>query len=210
MKKVFIAACSAGYTELFQALGYQRTNDQNEADLVCFTGGSDVSPNLYGDDVHKTTWSDALRDAKERNIFQQCLDNGIPMVGICRGGQFLNVMSGGRMYQHVSKHTQSHELVDVQTGERVYVSSTHHQMIMPSPKALIVATAALGGTREWFDGSIARKDISKEDIEVVYYEHTNTLCFQPHPEFTSVEYEGMKRYFNSLLERFFVKQMELS
>lgn len=203
MKKVFIAASSAGYPELFRELGYHVTNDQNEADLVCFTGGADVSPNLYGDDVHNTTYSDRHRDAKERNIFNQCVDNGIPMVGICRGGQFLNVMSGGRMYQHVSKHTQSHEITDLQTGERIYVSSTHHQMIMPSPKALLVATAALGGSREWFDGSIARKDVSKEDIEVVYYEHTRALCFQPHPEFSSVEYIGMKRYFNSLLERFF-------
>lgn len=85
MKKVFIAASSAGYPELFQELGYHVTWDLNEADLVCFTGGADVSPNLYGDDTHRATYADRHRDAKERGIFQQCLDNGTPMVGICRG-----------------------------------------------------------------------------------------------------------------------------
>jgi hypothetical protein len=36
----------------------------------------------------------------------------------------------------------------------------------------------------------------------VFYEHTKALCFQPHPEFNSVEYEGMKAYFRSLLTRY--------
>lgn len=127
---------------------------------------------------------------------------GIKSLTITQLGQFLNVMSGGRMYQHVEKHTRSHEITDTRTGESVFVSSTHHQMIMPSPKAVIVATASLGGEREWYDGEIARKDVSKEDIEVVYYPHTKALCFQPHPEFMSPEYAGMLKYFGSLLKEF--------
>lgn len=190
------------YKALFEALGFTITKRFEEADLAVFTGGADVTPSYYGDKPHPRTFNDVYRDKEEEKYFQEFLKNGVPMVGICRGGQFLNVMSGGRMYQHVSNHTRSHSITDVQTGETIYVSSTHHQMMMPSEKAEIVAVASEGGYREWFDGPIARRDMSEQDIEVVHYAHTNALCFQPHPEFSGAEYESMKRYFKDLLSRY--------
>jgi carbamoylphosphate synthase small subunit len=199
---VFIADGGLEYYNLFKSLGHQIVDDFMSADLFVFTGGADVTPSLYGDKQHQYTGNDPERDRIEEKLFTWAENHHTPMVGICRGGQFLNVMSGGRMYQHVEKHTRSHTITDLQTGETVYVSSTHHQMMMPSPKALLVATAALGGSREWYDGNVFAKDVSKEDIEVVYYEHTKCLCFQPHPEFNSPEYEGMKVYFKGLLSRF--------
>lgn len=204
MKNVMIVGGGYDYERLFISLGYAITNMLGRADLVCFTGGADVTPEIYGDKQHALTGNDVRRDAHETNIFQTALANEIPMVGICRGGQFLNVMCGGRMYQHVSKHTMPHTITDLLTGETIYVSSTHHQMMMPAPEAVLVASSTLGGTREWFDGAVARKDVSKEDIEVVFYPIQECLCFQPHPEFDRPEYEGMKKYFASLLDRFFV------
>lgn len=199
---VLIVNGSPDYRKLFESMGHTLVGDITSAELVVFTGGADVTPSLYGDAPHPFTGNSPGRDKAEMFIFEQAIKYSIPMVGICRGGQFLNVMSGGRMYQHVEKHTRSHSITDLQTGETVYVSSTHHQMMMPSPRALLVATAALSGEREWYDGGVFQKDISKEDIEVVYYEHTKSLCFQPHPEFNAPEYEGMKRYFQGLLSRF--------
>jgi GMP synthase-like glutamine amidotransferase len=197
MKKVFIVASSHEYAEMFKALGFAITTSRETADLVCFTGGADVTPKLYGDACHPYTHYEKARDADEMEEYEFCITNNIPMIGICRGAQFLNVMSGGRMYQHVDKHTRSHEITDLQTGQTLYVSSTHHQMMMPSPKGLLVASSALGGSREWYDGEVFKKDISKEDIEVVYYAHTKCLCFQPHPEFDG--YDDMRDYFNNLL-----------
>lgn len=205
MKVFVIDGCSA-YERMFASLGYSIVHTIEDASLVCFTGGEDVSTSLYGDNKHPQTRNNLYRDVKESKMFDMCLALDKPMVGICRGGQFLNVMSGGRMYQHVQEHCRSHLITDVVTGETLYVSSTHHQMIMPSPKALLVASSTLGGEREWYDGEVFKKDVSKQDIEVVYYEHTKCLCFQPHPEFTSAEYFGMKIYFNSLLSRFFGEQ----
>lgn len=203
MSKVFIVDGSYAYAQLFVNLGYAITQMPDDADLVCFTGGADVTPSMYGDFQHKYTSNNFLRDEAESHVFHKCIRLNKPMVGICRGGQFLNVMSGGRMYQHVEKHTAPHELTDLQTGEVVFVSSTHHQMMMPSKRGLLVASSQLGGAREWYDGEVFKRDISKEDIEVVYYEHTKALCFQPHPEFTNPEYVGMRKYFKSLLEKFF-------
>ena len=204
MKKVYIVGgVAGGYSRMFEELGYHETLNIAKADLVCFTGGADVSPGIYGDAKHHYTQSDTFRDQREAAFFQLCVEKDIPMVGICRGGQFLNVMSGGRMYQHVGKHTNSHVMEDARTGAPVFVSSTHHQMMMPSPEALVVATAALGGTREWYDGDIPQTDVSDQDIEVVYYPKFKALCFQPHPEYMSPEYFGMLCYFSNLLKEFF-------
>lgn len=183
--KVFIVQGNASYHELFTEHGYKVVKELSNADLVCFTGGADVTPSMYGDKQHPQTGNNPARDRAEAVIFDHCIKNNIPMVGICRGAQFLNVMSGGRMYQHVTKHAISgeHEVVDLVTGETIYVTSTHHQMMMPSPQASILATAHLGGEREWYDNEVFQRDVSTEDIEVVHYMHTSCLCFQPHPEF---------------------------
>jgi hypothetical protein len=66
----------------------------------------------------------------------------------------------------------------------------------------MVAVANQGGTREWWDGEVFKREISKDDVEVVYYEHTRSLCFQPHPEFTGKEMVNMRMYFLSLINRF--------
>lgn len=203
MKKVCIVGGGGMYATLFSEMGYSLIHSVDGADLVCFTGGADVSPSLYGHKEHRQTFSNSSRDEMETIFYKEALKLNIPMVGICRGGQFLNVMSGGEMYQDVSKHTFAHDMVDVETGESIYVTSTHHQMMKPNDRAIIVATAKLGGFREWWNGSEFVQEISDQDIEVVYYLHTNCLCFQPHPEFGGPSFIGMKTYFASLLERFF-------
>ncbi len=200
--KVKIIGGSHEYDALFRSLGHSLVATYSVADLVCFTGGEDVSPELYGDAKHPYTFSSWYRDHEEVEQFQLALRSIVPMVGICRGGQFLNVMNGGRMYQHVTKHGGDHEITDVITGETLLVSSTHHQMMMMGSEGVLVASSTLLGTREWYDKEVARKDTSDLDIEVVYYERTNSLCFQPHPEFTGKKYEPMRDYFASLLDRY--------
>lgn len=200
--RVLIINSSFQYNQMFAEAGFQIVDDIAKAELLCFTGGADVTPRLYGDKAHPQTGNSEFRDAQEQTWFNRAKAAGIPMVGICRGGQFLNVMSGGRMYQHVEEHCGDHDIVDLLSGETILVSSTHHQMMLPSPKGFLVASSTLLGQREWYDGQIAKRDVSKEDIEVVYYKHTKSLCFQPHPEFTSPHYRGMREYFFKCMERF--------
>lgn len=85
MKCVYIEDGSAAYRALFMALGYAITTDFAEASLVCFTGGADVSPDMYGDKAHRYTQNDEWRDAKEERLFAEAGARNIPMVGICRG-----------------------------------------------------------------------------------------------------------------------------
>lgn len=200
-KKVAIIQGNISYTNLFARMGFEIAPTVADADIVCFTGGEDVTPALYGDAAHPATWNNPHRDEKERAIFDQCVFSDIPMIGICRGGQFLNVMNGGRMYQHVEKHAchAGHMMTVIETGEEVFVSSTHHQMMMPGEDAVLLAYAKLGGQREWYDGHVEKRDISNTDYEVLAYKSTNSICFQPHPEFNGAEYAGMHAYFQSLV-----------
>lgn len=203
MTKVFIVNGNREYHDLFKSFGMNIVPNETEVDLLVFTGGADVSPQMYGDKPHKSTFNDYYRDKVEQEFFSWATKNNKKMVGICRGGQFLNVMSGGRMYQDVTGHTRSHYIVDEVTGETVYVSSTHHQMMMPGKAGVLVAHSInINSNREWVTDGIVMADDSKFGNEVVYYPHTQSLCFQPHPEFNNAEYEGMKAYFRSLLKRY--------
>lgn len=212
MKSVYIINGSGSYRALFLALGYTVVPQLDESvSLVCFTGGEDVTPAFYGDNPHPFTHSWIGRDEYEKSLFHEIQKKGIPMVGICRGAQFLNVMSGGRMYQHVQEHGRSHPIVDMETGETIYVTSTHHQMMMPEGNYQLIAASALGGKREWFDGEVARWDISDRDNEVVFYPDTKCLCFQPHPEMYLEQhiFDGMRSYFNSLINKFLLENVHV-
>ena len=96
--------------------------------LVCFTGGDDVSPELYG---HKNLGShnSPARDKRELVIFEMARKHEIPMTGICRGSQFLNVMCGGTMVQHLkANHGGGLHRMITSEGEVFDVTSSHHQM----------------------------------------------------------------------------------
>jgi gamma-glutamyl-gamma-aminobutyrate hydrolase PuuD len=83
--QVFIEHGNNQYRELFLSLGFGIASTVATANLVCFTGGSDVTPDMYGDKQHKYTGNDVYRDEKEKRLFEYCLNAGLPMVGICRG-----------------------------------------------------------------------------------------------------------------------------
>jgi len=200
---VYIVNASNDYRNLFLNNGFAVVSTIDQADLVCFTGGSDVSPHLYNERKHPYTCSVEARDFAEKLIFLNCVEKDIPMVGICRGGQFLNVMNGGKMYQHVERHAVSrgHAAKDVETGEIIHVTSTHHQMMRPAENGIIVTVADEGGIKEHMNGEeVVRAEEHELDVEAVFYPHTSSLCFQPHPEFYGQQ--KLAEYFFTLISRY--------
>lgn len=198
--KVFIVGSSYGYGQLFVKHGHSIAQSVEMADILCFTGGEDVSPSYYGQQPHPRTFFNLVRDAVEKEVFNVAVQSDKPCVGICRGGQFLNVMSGGEMYQHVSNHTQDHYIKDVETGMLIFASSTHHQMMRPGPGGVVLATANEGGYKEYMkDKAIIRDPVEADDIEAVYYPVTRSLCFQPHPEFPDMD--ELQEYFFHLINK---------
>ena len=204
MNKVLIVRGSYSYEQMFRDAGWLIVHNVHAADLVCFTGGSDVDPALYGEARHSSSMVNTLRDVADKVRYDEALSLGIPMVGICRGGQFLNVMCGGSMWQDVDKHAigHLHSVLDVSTGESYDCTSTHHQMMLPTDEATIIGTADESTKRLRMDGntSLVIQRVKGEDIEVVGYPAQNVLCFQPHPEMTEVG-ASCREYFFKLLER---------
>ena len=113
------------------------------------------------------------------------------MAGICGGGQLLNVLSGGAMYQDVDGHTTNHSIMDIVSKATVMATSTHHQMMKPSDGAMLLATARQTTQQEWYPRNMKKPMITHNkllaDVEVCYYMKSNSLCFQPHPEYGSKE-----------------------
>ena len=70
------------------------------ADGIILTGGEDINPLEYNDTTNIKVCGpiNYSRDTLERKIFNYALKNKIPLVGICRGMQMMNVASGGTLY----------------------------------------------------------------------------------------------------------------
>lgn len=71
-------------------------------DGLVITGGRDVNPASYGHQPHPTTDAPATdRDAWEFALLRGALARRLPVLGICRGAQVLNVALGGTLHQHL-------------------------------------------------------------------------------------------------------------
>ncbi|HCO96601.1 MAG TPA: hypothetical protein DIU00_22120 [Phycisphaerales bacterium] len=75
--------------------GIETLLEKEKIDGVLLTGGGDVDPNLYGGDPNTTMLVHRLRDDFEIALIHAARQRGLPILGICRGCQILNVALGG-------------------------------------------------------------------------------------------------------------------
>ena len=138
-------------------------------DGVCLSGGPDLDPEAYGarERHGELGPTEPSLDAFELALASAALDRGMPLLGICRGSQALNVACGGTLHQHLPGHRQSepgcrvtHE-VEVLTGTRLAgllgagthaVNSFHHQAVDQLGRGLRIAARAADGTVEAIEG----------------------------------------------------------
>ncbi|MHA7835121.1 MAG: gamma-glutamyl-gamma-aminobutyrate hydrolase family protein [Algiphilus sp.] len=110
-------------------------------------GGDDIDPALYSGDDSGAPAADPARDRLELGLLQQALDAGVPIIGICRGAQLLNVALGGSLYPDIRqrrRHTSNRRSVlpskraVLRRGSRlarilgrnpVPINSLHHQAV---------------------------------------------------------------------------------
>lgn len=146
-------------------------------DGLLLIGGEDVDPRLYGQRPQKAlALVNPVRDCFESALLRQALQNELPILGICRGLQLINVICGGTLHQDLPvpqaglgahafwqypKGAYSHD-VHLQPGtylqklyqkDRIGVNSFHHQGIDRLGKGLMVAARAEDGLVEAVEGT---------------------------------------------------------
>lgn len=126
-------------------------------------GGDDVSPEHYGHDIQAKLKPDPQRDELEIRWIKLALEQYIPLLGICRGAQLINVVRGGTLHQDIRPiriHTYNRpgllptKQVSLSPGSlpaelmkktRIRVNSLHHQAIDREGEHLRVVGRDLDG-----------------------------------------------------------------
>jgi putative glutamine amidotransferase len=134
-------------------------------DAVCLSGGPDLDPAAYGAvERHAELGpTEPDLDAFELALARAADARGVPLLGICRGAQALNVARGGTLHQHVPAHRQTAPAtatthsVHVEEGSRLAtlvgvrplrVNSFHHQAVDVLGRGLRAVASAADGTIE--------------------------------------------------------------
>lgn len=185
---------------LMAEAGFSRADTVEEADVVVFIGGADVSPDLYNQRKLPCTGNDPERDKRELEIFNACKERGQVMFGICRGAQFLHVANGGQLWQDVNNHAGTdHWIYDIEEDVIIPANSYHHQMIALSQGSDLEVLAVCRdqiGTRFKSDSMVI--DLEKEgtncaveiEIEAGYYNKSRCFFVQGHPECGTQEFKS--------------------
>lgn len=166
-------------------------------DGIVFQGGSDIAPQSYREEpIDPQRWpGDPERDAYELRLMDLAVARNLPVLGICRGCQLINVYFGGTLYQDLStqktdvrphrdadRYDQMHHTVEFTPSglfERIYgdrpkpshVNSVHHQGIKDLADALRVeAICPDDGIIE----AVSRKALDRSPV----------IGVQWHPEFS--------------------------
>lgn len=182
--------CGASYTPLFRQLG-EVTDDPSKLKLhpynfklIVFTGGADVTPTLYGDISPKGVCRPNLeRDREEVNIYKFAQQRGIKMVGICRGMQFLNVMTGGKMMHDITGHSNGDHRVMVRSRDEPFITNSfHHQMCIPHKDTHILAWSHTKLSKHYIGDKDEAVDYKGPEVEAIYMPWLKAVGVQWHPE----------------------------
>ena len=139
------------------------------ADGIILTGGEDINPLEYNDTANIKVCGtiNFSRDTLERKLFDFAFENKLPLVGVCRGMQMMNVASGGSLYGdipseigttvvHRNNGEVMHEIALCDTSSLIFpngtdtfmVNSWHHQGLKIMPNHLRVIARSFDGLPE--------------------------------------------------------------
>jgi len=143
--------------------GVGRPSDLKDVDGIIIGGGDDIGPDLYDGHMVTSARIDPARDRLELRVVEEALDRDLPVLGICRGAQMLNVALGGTLRADAfAHHTGSdafktvlpRKTVFVREGTRLAglagaepmrVNALHSQAVDQLGEGLLIAAEDRGG-----------------------------------------------------------------
>lgn len=121
---------------------------------VIIGGGNDIDPGIYGGDVSTSPSVDPARDSYELDVLAEADRRSLPVLGICRGAQLINVHCGGTLFGDLAKYRKltsnkgtllprkqisispDSSLADWIDGTEARVNSLHHQAVKETGRDL--------------------------------------------------------------------------
>ena len=193
------------FDEIFDHCIDAREHGLSTADAFLLWGGTDIHPSFYNQQPHRFSGAPTLpsdRDMWEWKAMKYCKANNIPIIGVCRGAQFMCAFAGGSLIQHVTGHTNGGHDVITADGEIFEVTSSHHQMldldgtnhelIAWAPKRL---SSVYYGQQNVSAPHIASAVMSEtlKEPEVVFFPEIKGLAIQGHPEWANPDSMFVKK-----------------
>ena len=175
------------FQSLFSSSGSLADTPVAACNAIVLWGGTDINPGLYQAEAHPYNGFQpgSLRDKQERVWVEQAIELGIPIIGVCRGAQFICAMAGGKLIQHCTGHGSSHDMT-THDGKVYQTTSSHHQMLSPfnlpddDYKMLAWSTEELS---DRYDGETPDEQlVPLVEPEVVLFPNIRALAIQGHPE----------------------------
>ena len=160
------------------------TSAIGDLDGLLLPGGWDVDPARYGEKPDSKVGDiDPELDETELRLFKQAHDRQLPVLGICRGQQVINVAMGGSLVQHLEGHEvrafgrkhlahtaevdPASELGQAVGGRQIHVNSLHHQAVRTLAPGLKQTATGEDGTVEGLetdDGLIVAVQCHPEEL----------------------------------------------
>lgn len=138
-----------------------------KAQGVLLIGGKDYPPSFYGEEPHPKTDLTRIRPSFDMEFGQAALHTALPVLGICAGFQLLNILHGGKLFQHLPNADEAHKggafhkaeitqegwmskALSLKKGEFFTVNSFHHQAVTQEylGQGLLISSLAFDGTVE--------------------------------------------------------------
>jgi glutamate racemase len=178
-------------------------------DGILLAGGGDIAPAIYGEPPHEKLGEvDDERDRVELTLTRRALADGMPLLGICRGIQVLNVVAGGTLYQDIAAQRPDTLKHDCCVAECPSDYLAHQVHIAPDSRlatALGVTVAAVNSrhhqaVRDVASGMVivARSpDGVVEGIEL--RTHSFAVGVQWHPENLDADADGRRGLFEAFV-----------
>ena len=155
-------------------------------DGLLMTGGEDVAPAYYGEDIlNETVGINAPRDTTDMLLLAAARKRGLPVLGVCRGEQVANVFYGGSLWQdlpsQVGNEITHRQKEPANVGTHwVYIEKGSHLHSLMKVDSIMVNTFHHQAVKRLADGFTVNARAADGVIEG--YEKSGILCVQFHPE----------------------------